>query len=479
MVGPDYHAPAAPDTDSYTTKLLPKKTVAIHGIGSAGKAQYYDFGEDIPAEWWSLYHSPELNQLIRLGLKNSPNLAAALAALRQAQETYSAQFASSLIPAVSVQPNGLRQRFSDATFGVPGGLSSAPNIFNLYNVTVNVSYTLDAFGGLRRQLEALRDQVDYTGLQLEAAYLTLTANIVTTAIMGASFQAQIQATQELIRSQQEQLNIVKKQYNLGASSGADVFAQESQLAQTQATLPPLEQNFARTQHALSVLTGVLPSEAHLPALSLKKFTLPAHLPVSLPSSLVRQRPDILASEALLMAACAQVGVATANLYPQITLTGTYGWTSDSLGGIFARSNLIWSYGGSLVQPIFNGGALRAKKRAAVDAFEQAAAQYRQTVLVAFQNVADTLQALDNDARQLKARVAAETAAQNSLAITQRQYKLGGVSYVSLLTAQRQYQQTRIGRIQAEAARYTDTAGLFQALGGGWWNHQWEWAAHGK
>lgn len=465
MVGPNFHSPAPPKTLSYTRHRLPDKTTSIPESGRAGKSQHYVVGEDIPAEWWTLFHSPALNQLIQIGLKNSPNLAAAEATLHQAQETLNAQIASSLFPSVTAQLGGQRERFSSQTFGSSVG----SNIFNLYNAGVNVSYTLDFFGAARRQIEALQAQVDFSQFELEAAYLTLTSNIVTTAITSAALEAQIQATHELIQSQEDQLQIVRRQFHLGGTSQADVFSQENQLAQTRATLPPLEQSLAQSHHAMSVLVGALPSDIEIPDFNLDKLNLPTRLPVSLPSSLVRQRPDIRASEALLHAACAQVGVATANLYPQITLTGSYGWTSDRLAHLFSPANVVWNYGAALTQPIFDAGALRAKKRAAVDAYEVAAAQYRQTVLQAFQNVADTLRALENDARTLRAQKQAEIAARESLRLTRKQFQLGGVSYLSLLNAERTYQQIRISRIQAEAARFNDTAALFQALGGGWWN----------
>lgn len=467
MVGPDFHSPHAPQTNSYTEKPSPKKTVSVANVGASGKAQYFISGEDISASWWRLFHSEKLNHLIEIGLANSPNLQAAEAAIVQAQETLNAQIGSSLYPNVSTQLSATRQRLSNATFGV----NSPPSLFSLYNASVNVSYTLDVFGGARRELESLQAQVDYQQFQWEAAYLTLTSNIVTTAVTIASLRAQIKATHEIIQEQTHQLDILVKQLKVGGASGANVLTQQTQLAQTRATLPPLEKSLAQANHSLSVLIGDLPSESHLPEFNLDTLQLPGKLPVSLPSSLAHQRPDIRASEALLHAASGQIGVATANLYPQITLSGAEGWTSFTPANLFSRRNNAWSIGGSLLQPIFNGGSLRAKKRAAIAAYEQADAQYRQVVLQAFQNVADTLRALQDDAQTLRAQRQAEISARDSLRITEKQYEVGGVSYLSLLTAQQQYQTTKIARIQAEAARYTDTAALFQALGGGWWNRE--------
>ncbi len=469
MVGPDYHSPDAPHVKSYTESPTPVKTVGIPEAGKTGKTQHFLSGRDIPAEWWYLFHSEALNNLICIGLANSPNLAAAKAVLTQAQENFNAQVGASLYPAVALQLTDSRQRFNTSSLGSTTNRLSS--VFNLYGASVNVSYTLDVFGGARREIEALQAQIDYEYYELEAAYLTLTSNIVTTAVTMAALRAQIQATHDLIRSQESQLAIVKKQFRVGGASGADVFSQESQVAQTRATLPPLEQSLAQNSHILSVLIGIVPSAGCLPQFDLNKMSLPTRLPVSLPSLLVRQRPDIRAAEALLHVASAEVGVATANLYPQITLNGAFGWQNTSTGNFFSPNNELWNITAGLVQPIFNGGALRARKRSAVAAYQQAAEQYRQTVLQAFQNVADTLRALQNDAKALRAQMQAEIAARNSLVITEKQYRVGGVSYLSLLTAQRTYQQARISRIQAQAARYNDTAALFQAMGGGWWRKE--------
>lgn len=464
MVGPDYHPPAAPKTHSYTEAPIATKTIKTIGRGSASQSQHFIAGRDIPADWWKLFHSVEINNLIETGLNNSPNLQAAQAALVAAQENFNAQYGASLYPNVSLQLGAERQRQSTATFG-----GSTSSIFNLYNATANVSYTLDTFGAARRELESLKAQVDYQQYQIDAAYLTLTSNIVTTAITAASLTAQIQATQEIIQQLTDQLNTVSRQFEVGGASKANVLTQQTQLAQTRATLPPLQQSLAQANHALAVLIGQLPSESHLPRFNLDKLHLPTELPISIPSALIHQRPDIRAAEALVHVASGQVGVAVANLYPQITLTGAYGYTALTMPTLFTAQNNLWAYGGSLLQPIFNGGSLRAKKRAAIASYNQALAQYKQVVLQAFQNVADTLRALEHDAKTLDAQKHAEFSAHQALIITQKQYKDGGVSYLSLLTAEQLYQSAKISRIQAQAARYADTAALFQAMGGGWWN----------
>jgi NodT family efflux transporter outer membrane factor (OMF) lipoprotein len=457
-VGPDFHRPEAPETTTYGAPASPD---------SLGPAQRFVPGEDIPAQWWTLFHSPELDRLLREALDDSPTLAAAEAALRQAQENLTAQTGVVTYPAVDAKANASREKFSGASFGQPGkGV-----LLTLYNASVNVTYALDLFGGGRRQLEGLKSQVDYERFQLEGAHLTLASNIVTGAVKEASLRAQIRSTREIVAAQKKQLDVVEKQFQFGGVSRADVLAQRAQLAQTRATLPPLERDLAQTRNLLSVLAGKLPGQTVIPEFSLDALQLPEELPVSLPSSLVHQRPDILASEELLHAASAGVGVATAHLYPQITLTGGFGSEATKLDNLFGSGSSIWNLGIGLLQPLFRGGELTAKRRAAIAAYDQAAAQYRGTVLQAFQNVADVLRALEDDARALKAQAEAEAAARDTLDLTEKQFNLGAVSYLSLLNAERAHQQARISLVQAEAARFADTAALFQALGGGWWNRQ--------
>ncbi len=463
IVGPDFRHPEAPKTNSYTATALPEKTASAPEIG--GAAQRFNSAQDIPAQWWTLFHSQALDQLIRQALQDSPTLAAAQATLRTAQENLRADYGVALSPSVDANLSKTRERFSGAAFGS----STQSSVFNLYNASVTVSYGLDLFGGARRELEASRSQVEYQQFQLEAAYLTLTANIVTTAVKEASLRAQIKATQDIVALQSKQLAVVENQFQLGAVSRADVLAQQTQVAQTRAALPPLAQVLAMTRHQLAVLAGKLPGAAQLPGFDLDTLRLPRELPVSLPSALVRQRPDIRASESLLHQASAQVGVATANMYPQLTLTGSYGGLANQSSNIFSSGASTWSLGAGLLQPIFHGGELSAKRRAAVAVYDQAMAQYRQTVLLAFQNVADVLRALDTDAAALKTQAEAETAARDALDLTLQQFQLGAVNYLVLLNAERQHQQARIGLVQTQAARYADTAALFQALGGGWWH----------
>ncbi|CEG58545.1 efflux transporter outer membrane subunit [Legionella fallonii] len=467
-VGPNFRSPPPPPVQAYTETPLPKKTARSQSAG--GNAQTFVATEDIPMLWWELFHSESINQLVRAGIAHNPSLASAIAAIKQAQENVNVQIGNSLFPAIKTVDAAERLRYSTLAIGGVSGESGALT-FNLYNPTFTVSYTLDTFGGARRQIEALKAQVDYQQFQLLAAYLTLTSNIVNTAVSIGSYQEQITATLELIRIEEGVLKILKKQYRLGGISQADVLTQQTTLEQTKATLPPLQKNLSVAKHSMTALIGTFPDRP-LPTIKLNSLRLPPEIPLSLPSNLVRQRPDIRAAEATLHYACAEIGVATANLLPQIGMTGSYGWLNIVLANLFTPSNVVWNITGQLTQPIFQGGALWAARRAQIAAYEQSLAQYRQTILQAFQNVADSLRAIETDARTLQAEVLAEKAARDALKLTWSQYRLGGTNYINLLNAQRQFQQTRINRIQAQAARYTDTVALFQSLGGGWWQKPW-------
>ena len=459
-VGPDFRPPEPATSRSYTAASLPSKTTSAPVTG--GSAQEFIFAEEVSAQWWTLFGSPELDRLVRRGLEGSPSLSAAEAALRKVAEILSAVRGGLLYPGFDLNVQAARDRTSTNTF-------PATSIFTVYNASVNVSYTFDLFGGLRRRIEGAQAQVDYQRYQLEAAYLSLTANIVTTAIQEAALRAQISSTREIVAAEEKRLEVVRKQVNLGALPGLVVFAQQSQLAMTRAMLPSLEKQLAFAQHALAALIGDFPGEGGLPELHLETLHLPESLPVSLPSRLVRQRPDIRASEALLHVACAGVGVATANLYPQISLSAGYGAQSESTGVLFKSESTAWNIGAGLLQPIFRGGELTARRRAAIAAYDQSAAEYQQTILKAFQNVADVLRALETDAEALRAHVEAESAARATLDLIGKQVGIGASNYLSLLIAERDYLKAHINVIAAQAQRYADTASLFQALGGGWWN----------
>jgi len=461
-VGPDFRRPEPPADSGYAAEPLPPQTVSAAVDG--GAEQRFVYGRDIPGQWWQVYRSSALDQLIREALADSPSLEAAQAALRVSQENLRAATAV-LYPSVDAKLGAARQKISGASQNQPQARVPA---FNLYNASVSVTYQLDVAGGARRELERLEAQIDYQRYQIAATYLTLTSNIVTTAVSEASLRAQIGATRDIVDAQQRSLAVVEKQLALGAVSRSAVLAQRAQLAQTRAALPPLEKALAQTRNALATLAGKTPATARLPQFDLAALELPRELPVSLPSELVRQRPDIQAAEALLHQASAQVGVATAAQYPQLTLSASFGTVANKAGDLFGSNNMIWNAGAGVLQPIFHGGALKAQQRAAVAAYERSFAQYRQTVLGAFQNVADALRALDSDAQALKAQADAEGAARASYELTRSQFEVGAASYLALLSAEQQYQRSRIGLVQAQAARYADTAALFQALGGGWW-----------
>jgi NodT family efflux transporter outer membrane factor (OMF) lipoprotein len=464
--GPNFHSPAPPDTAHYTPG--PQPDVTVDAPVPAGAAQSFVSDRDIPADWWTLFQSELLDGLVRQTLHDSPTLEAAKAALRSAAASYSAERGALLLPAVDAQAGVTRERVPGAAFGLP---SVPASTFTLYSASVNVSYRLDLFGASRRQLEALRAQTDYQRWEVEAANLTLTGNVVTTAFDVASLREQLAAVTDVVSSEAEQLKVVQKQFAAGGASRADVLAQNAQLAQAQAVVPGLEKALAQAQHRLAVLAGKTPDYADLPQFSLERFTLPTQLPVTVPAKLIRQRPDIQAAEALLHQASAQVGVATANLFPQLNLTGSIGSDALAAGDLFRSSTVAWSVGGSLLQPLFHGGELRYKRLAAIANFDQAAANYREAVLSAMQDVADTLRALEADARGLRAQVDALKAASDALEIAKKQFQAGGISFVTVLNAQRLYFQARQSQVQAQAARYADSAALFQALGGGWWNRK--------
>jgi NodT family efflux transporter outer membrane factor (OMF) lipoprotein len=463
--GPDYRAPEAPAETAYSAATYSAPTASAPVSG--GEAQRLVLERDIPAEWWTLFHSPALDQLIRQALKDSPTIEAAAAAVRRAHEELRALSGSTYFPSLDASATITRSRYSGARFGQPG--ASFPP-FTLYNASVNVTYALDLFGGARRELEALRAQVDYQRFLLEGAHQALAANIVTAAVQDASLRGQLRAIHELLAAQEEQLGIVEGRFQAGGTSRTDVLLQRATVSKTRATLVPLEKAASGTRYLLAVLAGRLPSEAAmLPEFELDSFDLPRDLPVTLPSALARQRPDIRAAEAVLHAASAQVGAATANLYPRITLNGSYGSEATKTGDLFSAGSAVWNLGAGLLQPLFHGGELRAKRRAAIAAYDGALADYRQTVLLAFRNVADSLRALELDAQGLRAQAEAEQAARESFEMAQKQFHIGAVSHLTVLIAEGQYRETKVALVQARAARYADTAALFQSLGGGWWN----------
>lgn len=461
-VGPNYSQPKVPCPCEYTEEPQPEKTVSTQA--RSGQAQHFLSGCDIPGEWWKLFHSEELNCLIEQGLRNSPNVKAAQAAIRVAKQNLRAT-AGIMFPLVNVTGGVSRQQATQAGIGIP----TRAFIFELFSTTVNVTYNLDIWGGNRRQIEAFKALVDYQTFQYEGTYLTLTANIATTAILEASLREQIQATRDLIALNEKQLKVIRQQFKLGGVGKADVLAQETLLAQTVATITPLEKALAQTRHALAALVGTVPGESCLPCFTLNSLKLPPEIPISIPSQLVCQRPDVRSSSALLHQACAQVGVATANLLPQLTLTAGWGSLSNTGPTFFLPRTIVWNGGFQAAQTLFSGGTLIAQRRSAVAAFEQAYENYQSVVTNAFKNVGDSLKAIEYDAETFNALVQAERTAKSNFVLSEQKYRLGAVNILQMLDAQRQYQQTVLQRIQAEALRYSDTVALFQSLGGGWWN----------
>jgi NodT family efflux transporter outer membrane factor (OMF) lipoprotein len=461
-VGPDFERPAAPADQTYDNAPLAGSTdhAAVHG----GETQNFAAGMDVPGEWWSLFRSPALDQLVRQALASNPDLQAADATLRQAQELAAAK-GGALFPSVDASLNQQRERVSAAQTGIAG---YSP-IYNLTTAQVTVSYTVDVFGGVRRGIEASEAAAEYQRWQREAQVLTLTSNVVTAAVQEASLRAQISATKQIIDAETHQLDVLKRQFELGGVSKNDVLSQQSLLAQSRATLPGLERQLQAQRHLLATLAGNSPAQGVAGQFDLETLTLPSDLPLTLPAKLVEQRPDIQAASASLHEASANVGVAVANQWPQLTLSADIGSAAIDGAKFFTSGAEFWSIGAGVTQPIFHGGQLEHQRKAAEAAFDASAAQYKSTVLNALRNVADTLRALQADAETLARQVEAEDAAAGSLDIAKQRFQAGAISYVTLLDAERTEAQTHISLIQAQAARFADTAALLQALGGGWWN----------
>jgi NodT family efflux transporter outer membrane factor (OMF) lipoprotein len=463
-VGPDYKKPAPPQVTGYTT-TQPTTMPSTADVSSGGEAQRFVPGQDIPGDWWQLFRSKPLNALIERSLKANPNIKAAQAALLGARENVLAQNGA-YYPSAGVSFFASRQKTSNAIAPTP---NNNETLFNLFTPQVSVSYVPDVFGLNRRTVESLEAQTQQARYALAATNITLSSNVVATAIQEASLREQVAATRELIASNTQMLQILRDQFVKGYAGRLDVAAQESQLAQVEATLPPLLQQLAQQRDMLAALSGGFPSEALAEQFELSDLHLPQDLPLSVPSRLVEQRPDVLQAEENLHSASAQIGIAVANRLPQITLSANAGFTSLTTGQLFDASNSFWTLAGGVTAPIFDGGTLLHKERAARAAYLQAQEQYRSTVLTAFQNVADTLTALQQDADALKAAAAAKDAAGVTLDLIKQQLQSGYVNYLAVLGAEQTYQQAVITLAQARANRYADTAALFLALGGGWWN----------
>jgi NodT family efflux transporter outer membrane factor (OMF) lipoprotein len=452
-VGPQFKPPTPPTTTQYLAPNEAPSAIA---------------GTKVTGEWWQLFHSPQIDQLVKQALENSPTLDAARARLTQAQEAIAAA-SSTLYPQVGVNAGISRQKVSATEFGLGPNAFRLPPNFNLFQVGPTVSYTIDAFGGTRRTIERQSALADLQRDQLNAAYLTLTGNTVAQALESALVAAQLKAVDEILGIDRDNLDLVRKENHAGEVPDSDVVTAETQLARDETLRPPLDQQLSVTHHALAVLIGRAPGDWSAPQIDLTRLDLPTQLPLSLPSELVHQRPDIEASEAQLRAASAQIGISTARLYPAITLSA--GLTASSLtgGDLFNTAGLVWNIAAGLSEPVFDGGMRRAEQRAAVAAFRAAAADYQQTVLESFGQVADILEALNHDAQMLTDQQRALDLASEAVRLQRVSYSKGGTGLLNLLDAQRQYQQTRLDYIRAQAQRYQDTSQLMIAMGGGWWD----------
>jgi NodT family efflux transporter outer membrane factor (OMF) lipoprotein len=464
--GPDFEQPKAPAVDRLTSQTLPTSLKTVPGV-TGGEPQTYVSGTDVPANWWSLFQSQDLNQIVETALQKNPTLRAADAALRSAQS--SARSAAGVyFPSVGLGAGATRQQVPPAYFGQTTG---DPNQYNLYNATANVSYRLDLFGGSRRLVESAKAQAEFQQFQLEAAYLSLTSNVVNAAIREAAQEEQLEATRTILNSQENLQKVINQQFEIGTVSKIDTSSQNTLVANSQSQLYAYDKNLSVTRNMLIAYTGGFPGSSTVPEFRLSSLHLPSEIPTAIPSKLIRQRPDVRAAEAALKASNAQIGVATANLLPQLNITGAYGYEALTSAALFGPGSVLWNVGAGLTQPLFQGGALFAQRDASKAAFDQASANYEATVVNAFQEVANALKALDTSANTLASASAAEKNAAINLYLVSEQYKLGTANYVAVLTSQTQYQQAKINLIQAQADRYTNTAALYAALGGGWWNRE--------
>jgi len=462
VVGPNFQKPAPPQVPGYTSPSTTPTTSTPNVSG--GEAQSFVKGRDIPGDWWTLFHSQPLNDLIDRSLKANPDLKSAQAALLVARENTLAQ-RGYYYPSISAGFAATRGRSSSEISPVTySGVLS----YSLFTPQVSVSFVPDVFGLNRRTIESLKAQEQQARFALAAIHITLSSNIAAAAIQEASLRGQVEATNKLIAVATKVLEILRGQYAKGYASELDVAAQEGQLAQVAATLPPLLKQLAQQRDLLSALSGGFPNQEMPETFELSSFQLPRELPLTLPSQLVEQRPDVLQAEENLHSASALIGVAHANRLPSFALTADTGSMAVIFSQMFNKGG-FWDTAGGLTQPVFEGGTLLHRERAAVAAYTQANEQYRSTVLTAFQNVADTLHAIEQDADGLKAAAAATDAAAVTLDLTKKQLDGGYANYLALLAAEQAYQQAMLNLVQAQSNRYADTAALFQSLGGGWWN----------
>lgn len=462
-VGPDWQRPGVKMEQGYDPSAVSQAGRLAASPGVA--AQSVGIERDIPGEWWTLFHSPVINDLVQRALRNNPDIDAAQATLRQAQELAQAEHGRGL-PALTATLGSSRQK-QPQSYQV--GSRTPALLYDDQSAQLDLSYTPDFWGAYRRSVEQARAQVDYQHFQLEAAYLAISAGVVTTAIQLASTQQQVQAQEQLIAFEQKQLDTVQRQFELGAATGSDVATQQAQVAQAYTVLMPLRTQRDVQRHQLAAYLGVTPAEATIPDIHFDTLSLPGDLPLSLPSALIAQRPDVRAAEALWHAQTAALGVSVAQRLPNITLSAAYGSDASRPSGLFSPTNVLWSVAGKAMQSLFDGGQLKHAETAQRHQMEAADAAWRTQVVAAFQNVSDVLSAVRDDADNLHYAIEAKEAAGRSLSLASGQFRLGGVSYLSVLAAQQTYQTAVIGLVRAQASRYIDSVALYQALGGGWWN----------
>ena len=472
-VGPDYVRPAgtlplsyppAPAVSAASFSVAPDTVASARD--SADSAQLLVAAAAVPVNWWEMFHSPALDALVGASLQHNPGVEAAQAALRVVRENALAQ-RGAFAPTIDASFMPSRQKVAGV---LASPLASNDYYYNLHTAQVSVSYAPDLWGGTRRQAESLSAQAESQRYQVAATRLALSANVVVAAIGEASLRGQLAATLQIIAGQVRLLEMARTQLALGQLGAADVALQQAALAAAQAAAPLLAKQLAQQRNLLAALAGRMPADGAGAAFELAELQLPAALPLTLPSTLVEQRPDVRAAEALLHAASADIGVARANRLPVVSLgVNAYGSSAGSLAQLFAPGTGFWSLAGSIVQPIFDGGTLKHRQGAAQAAYDQAAAQYRSTVLNAFQNVADALQAIEYDAVAMRAAVDAQRAAATSVAIARRQLLLGDISTLTLLGVEQADQQARLNLVQARANRLADTVALMLALGGGAWD----------
>lgn len=456
-VTPDFNEPTPPQISQYTRG---DHDAVIMGTNKVlDSEQTLVWVDTIEREWWRQFHSETLNQLVEKVLSDNPGLLSSSAKLRSAEELYQARVGTTRYPKIDANISAQRQRFNPGVFGQ----QAEPQEFSIYNAGVDVSYQMDLSGGNQRALEALASRVDYQRYELEATQLALVATVINTAINQAKLRSQLEETEQLVAKQEQQLDIVKQQFELGQVSKHAVLMLQSEFEQTRANIPVLQNQIQKTIHLLATLAGEAPESATIPEFKLHDFQLPESLPLIIPSELVRQRPDIQAAESLIEAANAEYGVTIANMYPSINLNGQIGSQALSSGSLFSSQSAVWTLIGQLTQPLFNPG-LAAEKRAAMAEFEAATSNYKYVVLEALRDVADTLRQLETDAQKLEMINRSSLSSEEAMRITAKRYELGAASYIELLIAQQQYLTTKVQLIDAQSQQLVNSVSLYLAMG---------------